>query len=164
MQLVFAAVIVLGIFVGNYFWYDMADSEHSAVQGEVTALEGKIKRLEDIIGKVNDIEKRQTKLKQKLDVIDKLRKQKTGPVRMLDSLASIIPKEVWLTSLEEKSGRLSIVGQAKSNDDLATFIFQLNASPYFDISLKQSVKTAAPDKDGEVVGFQLEGNADYSAG
>ncbi len=165
LQLIFGVVLVVAVFVGNYFWYDSAEKERDSVRREVAALDQKIRDIERIIGEVKDIEKRQKELKEKIAVIEELRKKRTGPVRMMGSLATIIPKEVWLTSMAEKSGNLTFQGFALSHEDLALFISALKASPYFKaMRLVSAVLTKSPKGSGEVVRFKLVGRADYTAG
>ncbi len=165
LQLILGVVLLVGVFVGNYFWYSSADDSRAQVQQQVTLLDQKIKDIERIIGEVKDIETRQKELEKKLEVIEELRKKRTGPVRMMGSLATLIPKEVWLTNLAEKGGAITMQGQSMSHEDLAIFIAALQASPSFkDMRLIEANLVSSPAKEGEVVGFKLKGQADYTAG
>ena len=49
-------------------------------------------------------------LAQKLDVIQDLRDKKTGPVRMLDRIATDIPDKLWLMELEERDQKVTLKG------------------------------------------------------
>ena len=163
IQLVVGGMILLAMFGGNYLWADDAQSALKRKQTAVKEAERQIKELDKIIGEVKDIQARKEDLEQKIEVISKLRKAKTGPVKVLDSLASIIPKEVWITDFTEKQGKLKMTGEALSHQDLAVFIGQLKGSPSFkDPTLKSAILKT---RDGqEVVGFILTGTVDYTAG
>src|SRR5437870_12929283 len=78
--------------------------------------------LQKVIGEVNNINKRRKEVEEKLGVLDKLRKGRTGPVRMLDALSTATPKKVWLTEFDEKSSAVKLVGTASSNEDVAEFM------------------------------------------
>ena len=53
---------------------------------------------------MKNIKDAQQELQKKLDVLDKLKQGRSGPVRMLDELATVTPRQLWLTKLEEKAG------------------------------------------------------------
>jgi type IV pilus assembly protein PilN len=59
--------------------------------------------------KINELKKKIAEIRAKLDVIKDLESKKTGPVLLLDELSMAVPKEkLWLTSLDEKKGILSV--------------------------------------------------------
>jgi type IV pilus assembly protein PilN len=119
------AVLIVGVLVGNFLWYSGRNSVAERNQMQITATEAEISKLEKIIGEVNNISKRKKEVEEKLRVLDQLRKGRTGPVKLLDALATAIPKKVWLTSFEEINGQAKLRGTAMSNDDLAEFMHGL---------------------------------------
>jgi type IV pilus assembly protein PilN len=46
---------------------------------------------------------------------------------MLDALATAIPKKVWLTTFDEKSSAVKMVGKAASHEDVAEFMRALQS-------------------------------------
>ena len=50
---------------------------------------------------------------------------------MLDELATLMPKRLWLTKLEEKGGSLAFTGNATSIDDVSEFMTALKGSRHF---------------------------------
>jgi type IV pilus assembly protein PilN len=65
-------------------------------------------------------------IKRKLKVIQELETKKTGPVLLLDEIATAVPKDqVWLTSLAEREGILTLKGTARDNDSVALFMTNL---------------------------------------
>lgn len=76
--------------------------------------------------KINAIKKDIKELKLKLKTINELEKAKTGPVKLLDDIAMSVPKDkLWLTSLNEKTGTLSLTGTAMDNETVAGFMKRL---------------------------------------
>src|SRR5262249_31529572 len=71
--------------------------------------------------------KRRKEVEEKLAILDKLRKGRTGPVRMLDALSTATPKKVYLTEFEEKASVVKLQGKAASHDDVADFMRGLQA-------------------------------------
>jgi type IV pilus assembly protein PilN len=119
------ALVIAGVLVGNFFWYGSRNSVAEKNQQQIAATEAEISKLEKIIGEVNNISKRKKEVEEKLKVLDQLRKGRTGPVKLLDALATAIPKKVWLSSFDEVNGQVRIHGNAVSNDDLAEFMRSL---------------------------------------
>jgi type IV pilus assembly protein PilN len=124
--LVLFAVVLLGAAVGNYFWYADRDGELTRQRQGITQTRAKIAELEKVIGEVANINARKAEVEKKLAVLDSLRKGRNGPVRMLDALASAMPKKVWIKTFSETSNAVSIDGSAVSHDEVAEFMRGLN--------------------------------------
>jgi type IV pilus assembly protein PilN len=117
----FGLILVLGI-VGNFVWYSMASSAANASARQVQRTQDEIKNLEKVIGEVQNITKDQKALEDKLKVLDTLKRGRTGPVKLLDAIASVVPKKVWLLSMKEAGGTMTFTGTALTHDDLAELI------------------------------------------
>jgi type IV pilus assembly protein PilN len=109
---------------------------------------------------VKTIEGDKKALEEKLKVLEVLKKNRTGPVKLMDELAQIIPTKVWLVDLAEDAGAIALKGRAASHEDVAIFLKKLKGSKHFkDIQLKKAMATASG-----VVDFDIMGKADYQAG
>ncbi|ACL64033.1 Fimbrial assembly family protein [Anaeromyxobacter dehalogenans 2CP-1] len=132
-QLVLLAVVVIGGLVGNYLW--------AASRG-------------------SDLATREAQLREKLEVLDRLKAGRTGPVKMLDQLAQLTPKRLWLTKLEQKGDALAFTGVAASIDEVSELMTALKGSTYFkDVELKKT--SAKTDKAFRLVEFALSANVVY---
>ncbi len=85
-----------------------------------------------VVARVDEVEKINDELRRKLSVIGGLQASKTGPVHMLDELSAASPEKLYLTTLEEENGRLSLEGQAASNEVISQFLINLEKSDWFD--------------------------------
>jgi len=108
--------------VGNWIWYDSLASEEKRNAQRISGTQARIAELEKVIGEVNNINARKKDVQAKLAILNDLRKQRTGPVRMLDALATATPKKVWLTRFEEKANAVVLDGKAASVDDVSEFM------------------------------------------
>ena len=108
--------------VANYFWYDARASESTKNQQRLLATQTQIAVLDQRIGEVNTLNKRKKEVEDKLKVLVDLRKSRSGPVRMLDALATATPKKVWIKEFDEKANAVSVKGSAVSHDDVAEFM------------------------------------------
>jgi len=117
----FAVALVLGI-GANWWWYSQTAQKEERERLEVQRTEKEIADLNRIIGEVQNYEKENKALEEKLKVLDTLKRGRTGPVKMLDAMATSIPKNVWIYKLEESGGAMKLDGAAISNDDLAEYM------------------------------------------
>jgi type IV pilus assembly protein PilN len=119
-------VLVLGTLViagaANAWWYVFMDGKRATQQRKLDDTNARIAQLEKVIGEVNNLAKRKKEVEDKLAVLEKLTKQRAGPVKLLDALATSIPKKVWITSFSEKSGAATMQGVAASYEDVSLFM------------------------------------------
>jgi type IV pilus assembly protein PilN len=120
--LVLVAVVVILAVVVNYGVYERLDKEVARSEQMMSQTRARIAELEKVIGEVNNINRRKKEVEDKLKVLSDLRKSRSGPVRLLDALATAIPKKVWLTDFDERSNAVKIQGIAGSHDDVAEFM------------------------------------------
>jgi len=98
--------------------------ELSSTRQEIAAMEAEAREVTELQKKVGD-------LKQKVKVIEDLRKKKVGPVRVMESLSGATPPRLWLTEFKENAGNLSMNGIAVDNQTVADFLKALSGSEYF---------------------------------
>ncbi|MBF5044246.1 PilN domain-containing protein [Aggregicoccus sp. 17bor-14] len=120
--LVLFAVVLVGAGVFNYLWLSNREAEQARNAQRIADTNAKIANLEKVIGEVKNINARKAEVERKLAVLDDLRKGRSGPVRMLDALASAMPKKVWLKSFAEANNNVAITASAASHDDVAEFM------------------------------------------
>ncbi|MCP4668768.1 MAG: PilN domain-containing protein [Deltaproteobacteria bacterium] len=88
-------------------------------------------RFRETLKKIKENEKKIGELRKKLGVIRELEKNKKGPVRMLIEIAEAVPKDrLWLRSLVESKGILTLEGAAMDNDTVALFMTNLEKAEH----------------------------------
>jgi type IV pilus assembly protein PilN len=70
-------------------------------------------------------------LQDKLNVINTLRKQKSGPAKVLDELSIDKPEKVYFESVKKDGSRLGIEGIALDDETVANFMTNLRKSKLF---------------------------------
>jgi type IV pilus assembly protein PilN len=160
-QLVLFALVIVAGFVGNFLWASSRAGELSSREAKVKSLKDEIAQLDRIIGEVKNIKDQQAALREKLDVLQQLKANRSGPVRILDALASVTPKRLWLTKMEEKGGAVTYTGSASTIDDVSEFMTALKQDPHFGgVELS---KTSAMTSGGyEYVDFTLTASLSYA--
>lgn len=120
--LVLVAGSVVIALAGNYYWFSNREAERNRRADGVAERQRQIDALDKQIGEVNELKKRKKEVEEKLGVLEKLRKQRSGPVRLLDAIASVIPKKVFINDFDEKSGAVKLLGVGESLEDVAEFM------------------------------------------
>ncbi len=126
----FIAGLVALLLVG-FVMYRAEANELQDIQATNSRLKNEIENLKRIIGEVDEYKKQQEILEKKLEVIRRLKANKTGPVHMLDELATRIPEKLWLNKLAETDGKVTLEGVSINNEVIATFMSRLEESDYF---------------------------------
>jgi type IV pilus assembly protein PilN len=120
---VLTVVFVLAV-TGYYFLklnrdITMLETEKTQKKKELATYAQTTKKIKALRIKIDQI-------KGKLKVIQELEKKKTGPVLLLDEIATAVPKDqLWLTSLSEREGILTLRGTARDNNTVALFMTNL---------------------------------------
>ncbi len=98
------------------------------VETQITEYSEEIKKLKIDTKDVNKFKAEKEDLQKRLNIIYTLQRAKTGPVRVLDDLATSLPGRLWLTSLKEKDGKMELKGLALDNPTIAKFMVNLEKS------------------------------------
>jgi type IV pilus assembly protein PilN len=141
-QLILFAVLLAGTLVGLYLWWNAMDGKVIDKKKQISQAEQQIEQYKKAIGEVEKYKGLEEMLNRKLKIIDDLIRGKTGPVRVLDRLSQVIPKQVWLTKWEEKGGTVTVEGEALSNKHVGNFMSALGAPPE---AAKKTGEPVVPD-------------------
>jgi type IV pilus assembly protein PilN len=161
-QLVLLAAAVAVVLVLNFFWAHQRAGVLKDLKSQVERKKAEIAQLEKIIGEVKNIRTQQDQLRQKLEILDKLKAGRSGPVKMLDELATITPKRLWLRKMEEKGGAsITFDGTSATIDDVSALMAALKTSKHFGkVELKKT--TARQEKGGlRLVDFTVTASVTY---
>jgi type IV pilus assembly protein PilN len=158
-QLVLAALVLVLAGIGNYLWYSRVDGELTQLDRQIATARTEIAQLEKTIGEVKSIKDDKKALEDKLKILDTLKKGRTGPVKVMDELATIIPQKVWLSDYTEAGGAVTMNGSAGAYEDLSAFSKKLKESKHFTNIV---IKTAKQRADGNV-DWVILCNSDYAA-
>lgn len=119
---------ILFLLLAMGYYYLNFNREINILKQEKTAKQKELDSFKDITAKIKTIKKTIAEIEPKLKTIEELEKLKTGPVRLLDEIAMSAPKDkLWLTSLKESKGSLSLEGTAMDNETVADFMSSLQS-------------------------------------
>lgn len=126
--LVGSLLLVLLIAMGAYSYFYL---RINSTKVEISKAEQELTELKEKIGKIKELERLKAEVTQKLDVLNRLRKAKTGPVDRLLTLSKTVPDKLWLTSYNESGSSVTINGIAFTEELIADFMRSIEQSPDF---------------------------------
>jgi type IV pilus assembly protein PilN len=88
-------------------------------------------RLKSIIEEVKGYEDKKASLEAKIKLINDLKTNQKGPVRLMDEISKALPDLVWLTSLDVSGNQITMKGRALSPNAVSTYLENLKKSPFF---------------------------------
>ena len=151
-----AVVVLIAGAVNAAYWYQL-DREKKSIDVQARAAEQKNRTLADIKVKYLERQKQAESYKRRVDVIDQLRKDQTGPVSLLSMIADTVngTEAVWLNSMQDQGPNVAIDGTALSSDAVANLISNLQKTGYFrNIEIKESYQDESI-KDMQAFQFTL---------
>ncbi len=138
-----AAAVGLVVVVGLHL---SIEARISTARSRVQAAEAEFAKLKGTLEKIEVYKKRKEEIQRKLAVITELERARSGPVRILDEIATRIPDRLWLTNLSLKSGLLQLTGYGLDNEIIAAFMTSLGESEF--LSNVELVETHLESKKG----------------
>jgi type IV pilus assembly protein PilN len=130
---------ILGLLAaaGYYFWYKRELAQRELIVEQKTQ---EAQKLEAIIKEVEQYQRRKDSLQQRIDLINQLKQNQKGPVRIMDQISRDLPDLVWLDAMDIAGGRISLNGRGLNPNAIALFIENVKRDPYFE---EPSVGTVA---------------------
>ena len=141
ISMIFITLAVGAILAYLVFFFSGRVSER---QARVKSNESKIAELKQKIKDVEDYEKRNAVFQQRKEIIEKLGKNKSLPVKILDEVSALLPPGVWLSSMDVTGEIINLNCTAFTNTDVVNYVDKLKNSQLFtDVYLQESVQAQA---------------------
>lgn len=135
-----AAVLLIAGALNFGYWYQL-DREKKSIEVQSRLAEQKNRELADIKVRYLERQKQADSYKRRVDVIDQLRTNQSGPVNLLSMIGDTVnsTEAVWLNSLQDQGASVAIDGTALSSDAVANLISNLQKTGFFrNIEIKES--------------------------
>lgn len=125
------ALLALGLVVAGGWWF-ITNSKLKERQATIASKEGEAKRLDAIIKEVEDYTHRKESLQKRIDLINELKKNQKGPVKVMDRLSQDLPDLVWLDTMKVQGGVVELTGRGLNPNAIANFIDNVKNDPFFE--------------------------------
>ena len=128
---VLVVLIVAGL-VNLGYWYRL-DHAGKAIAAKMVIAEQKNHELAEVKAKFIERQKQADAYKRRVDVIDSLRANQTGPVNLMAMLGETInnTEAVWLSKVDDSGAAVNLEGEALSADAVANLIANLQKTGFF---------------------------------
>jgi Tfp pilus assembly protein PilN len=135
-----AAVLLIAGVLNAGYWYQL-DRQKKSIEVQTRLAEQKNRELADIKARYMERQRQADSYKRRVDVIDQLRANQTGPVPLLAMIGDTVngTEAVWLNSMQDQGASVAIDGTALSSDAVANLISNLQKTGFFsNIEIKES--------------------------
>ena len=152
--------LVAGLIIGlGVLWYFNNDASKKAdkLAVDIKAADSEGTRLAGVKVKYEQRKKEADAFDKRVKVIDQLRQDQSGPVKMLNTIGDSVNNTdaVWLSEMTEKGNELDIDGTALSTIAVANLITTLKHTGYFRSVEIKSAAQDATSKDMQSFQFTL---------
>ena len=136
--------------LGLYFY---VSGQIRELDSKIAAAEQRQRELQEIKRQVDALELKRATFQRKVDLIERLKAEQSGPVHMLDEVSKSLPDFVWLTNLDQTGPSVKFSGQSNGLTSVADFISALERSGWF-----PNVDLASSTEQNNIVTFALNAN------
>lgn len=117
--------LVFGLLLLGVEWWVLRNTLENR-QEEASVLQDEYEVLKPIIDEVNAFEAKNDELERKIAVIQDLKLNQAGPVRVMDHVSRALPELVWLSRMDVNRNTIRLVGSATNENAVANFIENLD--------------------------------------
>lgn len=144
--------VVTAVALGGWWW--QVSSHEVDLTTKVKQTTDELAVLKQRVGQAGKVKDQVAELKKRVDAIQELTKNQQRPVVLFDALADVVPRDLWLTTLEERGTTIRMTGTSYSTTAVADFMSNLRSSGRFkdvDIVVSRQDITKTP----RVVTFEV---------
>lgn len=155
--LIIIGVLLIAGALGNAWYYNRLKTEAAELTKKIEAEDLENRRLAQVKAKFDEAEKQKEIFQKRKDVIEQLKSNQLGPVNLLSMIGDTVNSTdaVWLNSMKDNGGDVSIEGTALSADAVANLITNLKKTGYFkNVEIKETVQDESA-KDVQAFTFSL---------
>src|SRR5271165_463117 len=133
-------VILLAGLLNFGYWYRL-DRQGKSIAAQMQAAQQKNRELSDVKARFLERQTQANNYKRRVDVIDGLRQNQTGPVNLLAMLGETVnnTEAVWLSKMDDTGPQVNLEGTALSTDAVANLIANLQKTGFFkNVEIKET--------------------------
>src|SRR5688500_2286664 len=129
---------------GLYFY---VSGQIRELDTKIAAAEQRQRELQEIKRQVDALELKRATFQRKVDLIERLKAEQSGPVHMLDEISKALPDYVWLTALDQTGTAVRLAGQSNGLTSIADYISALERSGWFpNVDLASSTEARSEER------------------
>ena len=122
---------LVGLVVSLGYWlYAKRNLANTVATMEQRKIEAQ--KLESAINAVTDFQKKKDSLQKRIDLINQLKQNQKGPVRIMDQVSRDLPDLVWLDDMKIAGGHINLNGRGLNPNAIALFVANVKQDPFFE--------------------------------
>lgn len=125
-----AAFLLLGVLPAAA-WRWVTGNQVEKNEARIAESQREVDELAAIIEEVERYKAQHAELEHKIEVIEQLRANQKGPVRVMDQISRALPELLWLDRMEMRGGVINLTGRAFNSNAVASFLDNLDRVPEF---------------------------------
>ncbi len=146
MMLLATAVAAFGVLFAAIFWMGHLIDDQ---EGRNTYLQGEIKGLDKQIEEIKELDKTRSQLLTRKEIIEQLQSNRSQMVHLFDEMVKTIPDGARLTSMKQAGDVLTLEGVAESNSRVASYMRNVDVSPWMGHTDLRKIENKADSKDAD---------------
>ena len=123
--------LIAGAVIGGGCWV-IERNKLSDRKEQVATKQVEAQRLEAIIKEVEGYQRQKDSLQKRIDLINQLKQNQKGPVKLMDRLSQDLPDLVWLDKMTMSGGLITISGRGLNPNAIANFVENVKNDPLFE--------------------------------
>jgi Tfp pilus assembly protein PilN len=123
--------VLIGLLIAGGWWF-LENRKLTERQEAVARNQAEAQRLEQIIKEVADYQKQKDSLQKRIDLINQLKQNQKGPVRLMDRISQDLPDLVWIDKMGVSAGLVTIDGRGLNPNAIANFVESIKNDPMFE--------------------------------
>jgi type IV pilus assembly protein PilN len=130
-NILIVGLTLVGVLVALGYWL-MTKRNQTRTLDTMAQRKAEAQKLESAINAVNDFQKKKDSLQKRIDLINQLKQNQKGPVRIMDQVSRDLPDLVWLDTMNISSGHISLNGRGLNPNAIALFVSNVKQDPFFE--------------------------------
>ena len=130
-NLIIVGLVAVALVVAAGYWF-INNRTLARRQETLIVRKAEADKLEAIIREVEEFQRRKDSLQNRIDLINQLKQNQKGPVRILDQISRDLPDLVWLDKMQVSGGRVTLNGRGLNPNAIANFVENVKNDPYFE--------------------------------
>lgn len=156
-----SVLMATAIGVAGYWW--TLDQSRRRLDAEIAVQDAQLVQLQEASRLVLAAEAREKDLRERVDLIERLRAAQRAPVALLEAVSLSLPDGLWLMELKQTGTSVRIEGRAESLTALTDFVDRLQHSGRFVQALDIVTTNMEAIGEASVVRFAIRGDVRVGA-
>jgi type IV pilus assembly protein PilN len=157
-QWMLAAGLLIGVAAFAVSWWIWTQRVEDKTE-EVAVAQREVDALASVIKEVEDYKAKKAELERKIGIINDLKANQRGPVRVMDYVSRSLPELLWLDRMRMTADQIEVEGRAFNTNAVANFIENLDKVPEFDEPTLKSTE----EQTGGIYRFVISFNYSFAA-